>query len=402
MSGCGLLPTGTRSGPPRIEFVRVPLAAPTDPNKLSDIKGRVVGAQPNQRIVLYAGNHTTWWVQPFANQPFTKIQADSTWVSRTHPGVEYAALLVGPDFRPPAITDVLPSRNVIAFAVVKGEPPIWQRWWFVSVAAFLLLAGVFGYHLFRLHQMADRLNLRFEERLAERMRVAQILHDTLLQGVISASMQLHVAADQVPAGSPALEPLQRVLQSMGQVVEEGRNTLRGMRLSSESVHDLERSFSRIPQELGLDAGTRFRVFVKGRALPLQSNARVHLYSIGRDVLVDTFRRSRASHVQVELRYGPKEFRLVVRDDGVAIGQESKRSAPDRSERFSAMRERANRIGASFKVRRRLMGGTAVVLRVPSDTAFESPGSIPASRWFNRLGKRPKSAKPEQTERAIYD
>ena len=44
------------------------------------------------------------------------------------------------------------------------------------------------------------MNLRFEERLAERMRVAQELHDTLLQGVISASMQLDVAADRLARG----------------------------------------------------------------------------------------------------------------------------------------------------------------------------------------------------------
>ena len=41
-----------------------------------------------------------------------------------------------------------------------------------------------------------QLNVRFEERLAERTRIAQELHDTLLQGFLSASMQLHVAADR--------------------------------------------------------------------------------------------------------------------------------------------------------------------------------------------------------------
>jgi signal transduction histidine kinase len=37
----------------------------------------------------------------------------------------------------------------------------------------------------------------FQERLAERTRIAQDLHDTLLQGVLSASMQLYVVADQL-------------------------------------------------------------------------------------------------------------------------------------------------------------------------------------------------------------
>ena len=50
------------------------------------------------------------------------------------------------------------------------------------------------------------LNARSEERLAERSRIAQELHDTLLQGFIAASMQLHAAVDQMPANSAADKP----------------------------------------------------------------------------------------------------------------------------------------------------------------------------------------------------
>ena len=48
----------------------------------------------------------------------------------------------------------------------------------------------------RLRPVSQQLNVRFEERLAERTRIARELHDTLLQGFVSASMQLHVAADR--------------------------------------------------------------------------------------------------------------------------------------------------------------------------------------------------------------
>src|ERR1044072_1158853 len=43
------------------------------------------------------------------------------------------------------------------------------------------------------------LDARGEERLAERTRIAQELHDTLLQGFIAASLQLHAIEDQLPA-----------------------------------------------------------------------------------------------------------------------------------------------------------------------------------------------------------
>ena len=40
-------------------------------------------------------------------------------------------------------------------------------------------------------------------RLEEHTRIAQDLHDTVLQGIVSAAMQLDVAVDQLPANSPA-------------------------------------------------------------------------------------------------------------------------------------------------------------------------------------------------------
>ena len=59
------------------------------------------------------------------------------------------------------------------------------------------------------------MNIRFEERLAERTRIAQELHDTFLQGFLSASMQLHVADDHLATDSPAKPLVGRVLELHG-------------------------------------------------------------------------------------------------------------------------------------------------------------------------------------------
>ena len=58
--------------------------------------------------------------------------------------------------------------------------------------------------------------------LAERIRIAQELHDTLLQGLISASMQLQVALESLPSDSPLKPPLTRILQLLKQAIEESR------------------------------------------------------------------------------------------------------------------------------------------------------------------------------------
>lgn len=88
---------------------------------MAAIAGRVTGARPGQRIVLFSRSGP-WWVQPLTAEPFTSIEPDSTWKSRIHLGVEYAALLVDSSYRPPDTTEVLPQPggSVIALATVKG------------------------------------------------------------------------------------------------------------------------------------------------------------------------------------------------------------------------------------------------------------------------------------------
>lgn len=107
---------------PSIEFSVIPPAAEGGPDKQAPIAGRVVGARPGQQIVLFA-KAGVWWVQPTRDEPFTSIQPDSTWISSTHLGTEYAALLVEPGYRPPPTIDVLPLEggDVVAVKTVAGE-----------------------------------------------------------------------------------------------------------------------------------------------------------------------------------------------------------------------------------------------------------------------------------------
>jgi hypothetical protein len=123
--GCCMLLGGCRSRPegagPSIEFTRIPPAEAGRTDKLDIIQGRVIGARPGQQIVLYARTGT-WWIQPLANAPLTKIQPDSNWINSTHLGSEYAALLVEPGYRPQAMMDALPNPGgeVAAIATAEG------------------------------------------------------------------------------------------------------------------------------------------------------------------------------------------------------------------------------------------------------------------------------------------
>jgi signal transduction histidine kinase len=262
-------------------------------------------------------------------------------------------------------------------------PMWWQTWWLRLSG--LLFGGllILAVYRMRLHQQARQLNLRFEERLAERTRIAQDLHDTLLQGVLSASMQLHVADDQLSAASPAKPIVGRVLDLMGLVIDDGRNTLRGLRSSADGG-DLEQAFSRIPQELSVQQTLNFRVMVEGQVQPLHPVIRDEVYRIGREALVNAFRHSRATSVEVELEYANRQLRVLIRDNGCGIDPQVLRSGRDGHWGLSGMRERAERVGARLRVWSRPAGGTEVELCIPAHIAFRHHSSGRGPRWLTRL------------------
>jgi signal transduction histidine kinase len=385
LSGCGA--RNSHVGP-AIAFTKVPLAGEGGPDKLDTIEGRILGARPGQQIVLFA-RWGPWWVQPLSDQPFTEIQPDATWRSSTHFGTEYAALLVDPGYRPPATMDVLPNQGagVVVVAVTKGRPVFWQSWWFlldVTVAFALAVVALFR---LRMHQVTRQLTLRLEERLAERTRIAQQLHDTLLQDFLSVSMQLHVANDQLAVDSPAKPLVTRVLEMMGRVVQEGRNTVQGLRSSKWGSQELENAFSRIQQELAVTKPARFRVIVGGIARPLRPLIGDDVFLIGREALANAFHHSEASEIEVELEYSPDQLRLLVRDNGCGITRDVLLAPRDVPCGLSRMRERTARIGAKLRVLSRAQAGTEIELSVPGRIAYLPRDTDRPLGWLARLHSR---------------
>jgi len=266
------------------------------------------------------------------------------------------------------------------------DPLFWQTWYFRAAAVLLFVASILGFLRFRMRQLASRLNLRFEERLAERTRIAQELHDTLLQGFLSASMQVHVATDSLPADSKAKPTLTRALQLMRQVIDEGRDAVRGLRSTGSASLDLEQAFSLVQQEYVVRAKTGgqigFQVVVEGQQKPLHPLLRDEVYRIGREALLNAFRHSRAKRIEVEIKYSPNHLRVLVRDDGCGIEPEVVKSGREGHFGLVGMRERAEQIGARLRVFTNAGVGTEIILSVPGHVAFQQH-SGKKRPWFSR-------------------
>ncbi|HRH46201.1 MAG TPA: hypothetical protein PKY82_31445, partial [Pyrinomonadaceae bacterium] len=84
------------------------------------------------------------------------------------------------------------------------------------------------------------------------------------------------------------------------------------------------------------------------------------------------------------------LRILVRDDGHGINEKFLNVGRDGHWGLLGMRERAEKIGAQFKVWSRPDAGTEIELIVPSHIAFENKPSDQPFKWFS--GKFARSSK----------
>jgi exo-beta-1,3-glucanase (GH17 family) len=112
------------SAPPPLVDILQTARCGAGPERMDKIGGRVYGINPRElgsyRVVLYAGTNA-WYIQPFVNQPLTKIRRNFTWSNRTHLGDVYAALLVREDYEPLSVLTNLPETNGDVVAIVVKD-----------------------------------------------------------------------------------------------------------------------------------------------------------------------------------------------------------------------------------------------------------------------------------------
>lgn len=248
-------------------------------------------------------------------------------------------------------------------------PPWWATWWFRTACALLVIALGWWVVRARVRYVAREVTLQMEARNNERMRIAQDLHDTLLQGLLSASFQLSVVQDQLTAGEKARPLVERVSNLLRDLVKEGRNAVRGLRTWHFDSDDLQHAISAVPGDLQIESTAQFRVVIEGKPRPLLSTARTEVYLIAREAISNSLRHAQASVIEVSLEFSPDSFRLTVRDDGK--GFVASAAPADRSNHFglAVMSERADHLGAALTVSSGAGVGTEVVLSVPGRAIY---------------------------------
>jgi signal transduction histidine kinase/ligand-binding sensor domain-containing protein len=263
-------------------------------------------------------------------------------------------------------------------------PPWWGTVWFRLLCGVTAVSILWTLYLIRLKQMEAEIRARIEERLGERERIARELHDTLLQGVQGLILRFQAVAERIPASEPARQMIEKALDRADEVLVEGRDRVKNLRLNAQ-MKTLREALTEVIKDLAVSKGVEFSVVVEGDVRKLNPLVRDEAYWIGHEALVNALHHARAKRIEVEIAYDPSHLRLRIRDDGSGIDPKIIEAGGKPGHwGMRGMRERAVKIGAHLETWSRPGAGTELELKIPGSVAYNAQGNGSLWRTLRQL------------------
>jgi len=250
----------------------------------------------------------------------------------------------------------------------------------VTAISTFFIAAFFGWAITR-----RIVELRLEERVSERTRIARELHDSLLQSLHGLMFEFQAARNMFhKRPNEALHALDSAIMRTEQAIIESQDAIADLRSTAMAEDDLAQLIQLTGENLaasrsGDHDSPTFGLTVEGQQRALTPLIQDEIYRIAREVLRNAFRHAQARRIEAEILYDDEQLRLRVRDDGKGMDpqvlEEGRRPG---HWGLPGVRERALQIGAKLDVWSQAGAGTEVQLRVTASVAY---GKTPSRSRF---------------------
>ncbi len=240
------------------------------------------------------------------------------------------------------------------------RPHFYQTIWFY----ILLTALAAGVVLLLLRLRLLRAEREFRAVLAERNRIAREVHDTLAQGYVGVSVQLEVLSELLRTNNTenAIKQLDGTRQHVREGLAEARQSIWALRSQDSGENTLPVKLRRAT-ELANGHGVEATFSLFGAFRPMPPGMEREFLRVGQEAIHNVKKHAGATHLSVQLEYGPAEVALVVRDDGRGFEMSDGFQPPPGHFGLTGMRERADAIGGMLEVTSEPGIGTTVRLQV---------------------------------------
>jgi signal transduction histidine kinase len=280
------------------------------------------------------------------------------------------------------VKDVDWAVNSQAYLPSRALNALIQSWQWVALIFFMgtLLLLLADLHRRRLQQVERQFNMRLEERLNERTRIARDLHDTLLQSFQALLPHLQTVSNVLPSQpGEAKRRVDRAIEEAENAITDGRDTVHALRSGGSSATDLDSAISNFTKELLSGATSEpvpeIHVQVEGKSTLLNPVIRDEVYRIAAEAIRNAIRHANARRIDVEIRYDEQHLRLRIGDNGTGIDLDTlNRDHKAGHWGLRGMRERAKLVGGTLEVWSQPNVGTEIELSVPAASVYAKPSS----------------------------
>jgi signal transduction histidine kinase/ligand-binding sensor domain-containing protein len=253
--------------------------------------------------------------------------------------------------------------------------PAWyQTNWFQILCVVSGVFIVWIVYRLRVLQISRAIGARFDERLAERTRMARDLHDTFLQTIQGSKLVADHALKPSTDAAQMRGALEQLSVWLGRATQEGRAALNSLRTATAQTNDLTEALRRVTKDDLIPSSMAVTFSVVGDAREMHPIVRDEIYRIGYEAIRNACMHSGASQLDVELRY-PHDLVLRVSDNGIGIDPIIADRGKDGHFGLQGMRERAARIGGNLTLGSSSNSGTEIKLVVPGDIVFRKATAI---------------------------
>jgi signal transduction histidine kinase/ligand-binding sensor domain-containing protein len=254
----------------------------------------------------------------------------------------------------------------VAFRVI---PPVWRRWWFVTLSALAVLGALVALERYR---AANRraINRAREERLTElervRRRIAADLHDEIGSSLTQISILSEVARRQGSEATPDVtHSLDTIAASSRDLVGAMSDIVWAINPAKDHLSDLTQRMRRLAADAFTASNTAFTLDLpaSGQEIALGANLRREVFLIFREAIANAIKHAACSEAAVRMAIDDGVLRLEIRDNGRGFDPDS----PTDGHGLTSLRSRAAALGGSLAIVSAPGAGTILTLEAPVTT-----------------------------------
>jgi len=248
---------------------------------------------------------------------------------------------------------------------VELEPYFWQTRWFLAIVVIVVAAVIVEITRRRTLARAEKLNFRFQERSAERERIALQIHDTFIQDLTGTALQLELVGLQLDEDPKVAQmSLSSLAARMREMVGRSRNIVSNLHSMAGPQFSLLDLLTHTEAEFRLAETPAYELSTEGTARPIHPFLRDEVYSICREAIANSFRHAAATRIEVKIVFLPRKLVVTIVDDGVGMSEAMRIKGRAGHFGLSGMQAHAHRIDAALRVESVPGSGTRVTLEAP--------------------------------------